>query len=173
MTGLSLRPVDPVADAALLHRWVTQPRAEFWGMLDKPLEEVREIYTWIDEQPHVAAYLVSVEDVPVTLFQTYDPEVDEIGQFYERLPGDVGVHLLMADTPARAGRTRDVMDFLLDWLFEDPENLRIVFEPDQRNARSLRLIGLLGAQAGPRVDIGDKPAQFGFLTREDIASLRT
>jgi Acetyltransferase (GNAT) domain len=69
VNDISLRPVDPVSDAALLHDWVTQPRAEFWGMVGKPFEEV-----------------------------------DEIGQFYDRLPGDVGVHLLMADSTTPSTR---------------------------------------------------------------------
>ena len=30
----SFRPIDPAADAGLLHRWVTHPKASFWLMSD-------------------------------------------------------------------------------------------------------------------------------------------
>jgi len=174
MNDITIRPVDPEADAELIHDWVTQERAGFWGMLDKDLDEVAEIYTYIAEQPHLSAHLVSVGDVPVTLFQTYDPAVDEIGQYYHREPGDIGVHLLMADSPARVGRTSDIVDFLMRRLFDDPAIRRIVLEPDARNAKSLRLFGLIGAEMGPAVHMPHKRAQFAFLhpqslTRESLS----
>jgi RimJ/RimL family protein N-acetyltransferase len=164
---LRLRAVDPAADAALLHDWVVQERAVFWGMGEKDRDEVEEIYTWIVEQPHLAAYLLEIDGDPVALFQTYDPEVDDIGQFYDRLPGDLGVHLLLADHPARAGRTTELVMFLFDWLFHDPGTRRLVLEPDARNTKSLDLLGRLGARNGPRVEFPHKPAQFVFLTRDD------
>lgn len=168
MSCITIRPVDPETDADLIHHWVTQERASFWGMLDKDRDEVLEIYTYIDEQPHLSAHLVSVGGVPVALFQTYDPAVDDIGQYYHREPGDVGVHLFLADHPARAGRTRDIVDFLMRRLFDDPANLRVVLEPDARNAKSLRLFGLAGAHAGPEVQMPHKRAQFAFLHRQSL-----
>jgi hypothetical protein len=41
-----------------------------------------------------------------------------------------------------------------------------VLEPDARNAKSLRLFGLAGAQAGPEVQMPHKRAQFAFLHRQ-------
>lgn len=168
MSDITIRPVDPETDSGLIHHWVTQERASFWGMLDKDLDEVQEIYTYIAGQPHLSAHLVSVGGVPVTLFQTYDPAVDDIGQYYDREPGDVGVHLLMADHPARVGRTREIVDFLMRRLLDDPANLRIVLEPDARNAKSLRLFGLTGAQAGPEVQMPHKRAQFAFINWQSL-----
>lgn len=168
MSDLTLRPVDPAGDAALLHGWVTQERATFWGMRENSLAEVEEIYSYIDDQPHLAAYLLEAGGIPVALFQTYDPAVDEIGEFYDRRPGDVGVHLLLADTPVRAGRTSEITAWLMQWVFSDPSVQRIVVEPDARNAKSLRLFGLVGAVAGPEVEMPHKPAQFGFLTRDAL-----
>lgn len=165
-----VRPVDPAADAALLHAWVTQPRAEFWGMGDHSLEDVELVYTYIDDQAHLAAYLLLVDDHPLGLLQTYDPAVDEIGQWYDRAPGDVGVHLLLADDPRRAGRTPDVVAAGLDFVAHLPGCRRIVFEPDARNAASVSLLERLGCTRGPlvelRTSISEKPAQFFFLARE-------
>ena len=33
--SIAVRPVDPAADAAVLHAWVTQPRARFWGKIGR------------------------------------------------------------------------------------------------------------------------------------------
>jgi penicillin amidase len=164
-----IRPVDPVADSSLLHAWVTEERAAFWGMTDCDEERVREIYAYIDEQPHLAAYLIVVDGTPVGLLQTYDPEVDEIGEWYDRRPGDVGVHLLLASDPRRAGRTGEVIAAGLSFVLSRPGCARLVFEPDARNAASLAMLERIGAERGPliemRTSITEKPAQFFFLRK--------
>lgn len=166
MTDIRMRPVDPATDSDLIHAWVTEERAIFWGMTEKSREEVEEIYTYIGEQAHLAAYLVSLGDTPVAIFQTYDPEVDEIGQYYDRKPGDVGVHLFLADSPARAGRIQEIFGFLIAHVMADEKVRRVVVEPDTRNAKSLRLFDRFGAEPGGTVDLPDKTAKFGFITRE-------
>lgn len=167
---VTVRPVDPAADAALLHAWVTQPRAEFWGMSDHSVEDVELVYGYIQDQAHLAAYLLVVDDHPLGLLQTYDPAVDEIGEWYDRAPGDVGVHLFLADDERRSGRTPAVIAAGLDLVAHLPGCRRIVFEPDARNAASLGLLERLGCERGPLVElctsISEKPAQFFFLARE-------
>ncbi|MDT0203012.1 GNAT family N-acetyltransferase [Nocardioides sp. AE5] len=166
---LTMAPVVPERDAPLIHAWVDQERAEFWGMRGKPLEEVRDIYTWIDEHDHVAAYLVSWQGTPRALFQTYDPFVDEIGEFYDRQPGDVGVHLLIGPGERPDGFSRTLFGWLLDWVFADPAHQRVVVEPDVRNAKSLAAMDRLGAARAHTADLPEKTAQFGFLTRAQWA----
>jgi len=165
--SVSLRPVDPVADAALLHGWVTEERAVFWGMTECDEARVREIYEYIDEQEHLAAYLFVLDGTPVGLLQTYDPAVDEIGEWYDRRPGDVGVHLLLAAVPERAGRTAEVVAAGMELVFGLPGCTRVVLEPDARNAASVALMERIGAERGPlvamRTSIAEKPAQFFFL----------
>lgn len=167
----ALRLMDPVTDLDLVHRWVTEPRAHFWGMTGKSPEEVGEIYTWLQEQEHLAAYVLEVDGTPVGIFQTYDPAVDEIGTFYEREAGDLGVHLLLADTPARAGHSAALLTMLVRWCFAQAGVERIVVEPDADNGRSLMTFGRAGLTAGPRVQLPGKVAQFAFLRRADAAAL--
>lgn len=173
--SVTVRPVDPEADAALLTQWVTADRAAFWGMAEMAEEDVRAVYRYIDEQAHLAAYLLLLDGEPVGLFQTYDPDVDEIGEFYDRRPGDVGVHLLLADDPRRSGRTPEVLAAGLDFVAHLPGCRRLVFEPDARNAASIAVMERLGAERGPLVDlrtsIAEKPAQFFFIDRERALAL--
>lgn len=58
-----VRPVEPAADAALITGWVSVERASFWGMAGLGRAEVEEIYTYIQEQEHLAAYLLVLDDV--------------------------------------------------------------------------------------------------------------
>jgi penicillin amidase len=174
---VTVRPVDPTADAALLTRWVTAERAAFWGMNGLAEEEVRDIYVHIDEQAHLAAYLLLLDEHPVGLFQTYDPAIDEIGEWYDRRPGDVGIHLLLDADPRRAGRTNEVLAAGLDFVAGLPGCRRLVFEPDARNAASIAVMERLGCERGPLVDlrtsISEKPAQFYFLDRDRASALAT
>lgn len=160
---VTFRPVVPASDAALLHDWVTQPRATFWGMLARDLEEVEAIYTYIDEQPHLTASLACVDETPVGIVQTYDPFVDEIGEFYDRRAGDVGMHLFLADHPARAGHTETIVITAMERLLAAPGARRIVLEPDADNAASLALFTRLGGELGPVVEMSAKTAQFVFV----------
>lgn len=168
----TLRAVAPDLDAPLLHGWFTEPRASFWGMATRTVDEVAEIYGWIDEQEHLTASLVLLDDRPVGLVQTYDPLVDEIGEHYDRRPGDLGVHLFLADDAARAGRTPELLDFLLAHVFADPDVQRLVLEPDAANDKSVALMLRMGAELGPVTevpapmpDLPPKRAQFAFVAR--------
>ncbi|CUR55343.1 putative Peptidase S45 penicillin amidase [metagenome] len=169
---VALRPVEPTADAPMLHDWFTQPRARFWGMSERSVEEVAEIYGWIGEQDHLTADLVLRGGRAVGLVQTYDPFVDPIGEHYDRRPGDVGAHLFLADDAARAGTTSELMTHLVAHVFADPAVRRIVLEPDVDNEKSLALLLRLGAELGPVVEIPPplpdlpvKTAQLAFLLR--------
>lgn len=168
---VAIRPVDPAADSALLHSWVTEDRAVFWGMTDCDVERVREIYAYIDEQDHLAAYLLELDGIPVGLLQTYDPVFDEIGLWYDRREGDVGVHILLAALPERAGHTDEIVATGLAFVTSIPGCTRLVFEPDARNTASLALMERIGAVRGPRVEmrtsVMEKPAQFFFLERPE------
>jgi penicillin amidase len=168
--SVTIRPVAPVADAVLLHGWVRAERAAFWGMRDHTVDEVAEVYGYIQGQPHLAAYLLLLDGDPLGLLQTYDPAVDEIGEWYDARPGDVGVHLLLADDPRRARRTPELVAAALDFVARLPGCRRLVFEPDARNRASIGLLRRLGAERGPlvelRTSVAEKPAQFFFLDRE-------
>lgn len=170
-----VRPVDPYGDAAALHEWTTAERAEFWGMRGMSVEEVAGIYSWIDAQPHLTANALEVGGRAVGILQTYDPFVDEIGQFYDRRPGDVGIHLLLDDGPARRGRTNEVLAAGLAYAAGIPGMERLVLEPDARNRASIALLDRLGAERGPLVElktsVSEKPAQFFFLGIEAVRGL--
>ncbi|MFI7024081.1 GNAT family N-acetyltransferase [Micromonospora sp. NPDC049900] len=163
---LSLTTVDPMVDAELLHGWVTQPRAVFWGMGSHTLDEVREIYEFVDALTTHHAYLIRLDDVPIGLFQTYQPAADPVGERYPVRPGDIGMHLLLAPPPGLPrALASPVGAALARFLFLDPTRDRIVVEPDVRNDAARRRLLAEGFTLAEEIDMPDKRAQLAFLTR--------
>ncbi|MEU7608363.1 GNAT family N-acetyltransferase [Micromonospora sp. NPDC049204] len=168
---LSLLAVDPDRHAALLHDWVTRPRNSFWGMGSHTLDEVRDIYAFVDSLPTHHAYLITVDVEPVGLFQTYQPEADPVGERYRVQPGDIGMHLLLSpDRRIVRGLTNAVGPALARFLFRDPAAQRIVVEPDVRNHLALRRLEIEGFTFDSEIDMPDKRAQLAFLTRDRFAA---
>lgn len=160
------RRLDPDADAAQVHAWVTQDRARFWGMVDHDVEQVREVYRFVDGLSTHHAFLLHVGDQPAGIFQTYQPEHDPVGECYPVEPGDLGMHLLLAPARERVpGFTERVGGVLTSWMFADPAVRRVVAEPDARNDAAIARLERSGFALGPLVDKPEKRARLVFLTR--------
>jgi hypothetical protein len=158
--------LDPARDAGLVHRWVTEPRAEFWGMTDHTVDDVREVYEFVDGLDTHHAYLMRLDDVPVGIFQTYEPAADPIGEHFPVRAGDYGIHLFLAPAdPPVPGFTGAVAGALVRFVFQVPDRTRIVVEPDARNERALRRWKRLGFVFGEQVRTEHKLAQLAFLER--------
>lgn len=167
----SLRVLQIPQDTPLLHQWVTQPYARYWGMLDASLEQVETAYRELAQSGHAHSYLGLYRGEPAFLLESYDPAHDTVGQHYPVRPGDRGMHFLVA--PARqpiAGFTRAVMQVILDFLFADPAICRVVVEPDVRNDK----IHVLNRHAGfvyqQEIALPHKRAHLAFCTREHYAA---
>ncbi|GIF10194.1 GNAT family N-acetyltransferase [Actinoplanes teichomyceticus] len=162
----SLIPLDPVGHAELVHSWVVQPRNRFWGMLDHTVEQVRDIYAFVDSLDSHHAYLIRIDAQPVGIFQTYQPEHDPVGECYDVLPGDFGVHLLFSAGDRHLPHlTSRAMPALLEFSFRDPGTRRLIVEPDIRNEKAVARMRRQGFELGPEIDLGYKRARLAFLTR--------
>lgn len=166
--------VDPARDAELLHGWVSEERARFWGMREAAVEDVREIYAHLDSLTTHHAFLVYRDGEPVALFQTYEPEADRVSECYDARPGDIGVHLLIAPTSApERGFSTHLMSALISYALQDHD--RVVAEPDAANEKAIALLVRNGFEAGPEVvlpevvlpevHIAEKRARLLFLSR--------
>ncbi|MGW9246951.1 GNAT family N-acetyltransferase [Streptomyces badius] len=163
-----LVPVEPAADAELLHGWVTEERARFWGMADHTREQVREIYEFVDSLPTHHAYLALRDGVPAALFQTYEPDADPVGECYDVQPGDFGVHLLIAPAEGEGavkGYTEALLTAFIAYIFSDPSHLRVIVEPDTRNEKAIARMVRIGFELGPEIRKPEKTARLAFLTR--------
>ncbi|MEU0914141.1 GNAT family N-acetyltransferase [Streptomyces althioticus] len=171
-------PLDPAADAPLLHRWVSGERAEFWGMNGLTEQRVLEIYAHMDTLDTHHAYLVVKDGDPAALLQTYEPEADRVGECYPVEPGDIGMHLLLAPPGpggSSSGWTAGLSVAFSTFVLLVLDRRRIVVDPDVANEKAIARFARQGFTAGPRVvlpevDLPDvylpeKHAQLAFLTR--------
>ncbi|WP_411375312.1 GNAT family N-acetyltransferase [Arthrobacter sp. MPF02] len=170
----TFRCLDAAADAPLLHSWVTQPYASFWGMLSARVEDVVEEYQKIQASGHHHALLGLDGGVPAFLMEEYLPASSPLAGLYPVQPGDVGMHLLVAppSNGPEAGYTTAVMDAVLGRLFAAPDLERVVVEPDARNTRIHALNERLGFQPAGLVTLPDKEALLSFCSRSDYLAAR-
>ncbi|WP_437023127.1 GNAT family N-acetyltransferase [Streptomyces sp. enrichment culture] len=171
-------PLDAERDAGLLHRWVSEERASFWGMNGLTRDQVAGIYAHMDTLDTHHAHLLVKGGEPVALLQTYEPDADRVGECYAVRPGDIGVHLLLAPAGpggARPGWTSALFSVVTGYVFRTLDRTRIVIDPDVRNDKAIARFVKQGFTAGPvvvlpEIDLPDvylpeKRAQLAFLDR--------
>lgn len=177
----TFRPVDPEADAPVLHRWIATDHARFWGMPEASLEEVRAEHLAIAANPHHHALIAEEDGQPAFLLETYAPEHSQLAGAYARRPGDAGLHLLLPEPAAdgtgpRRGFSADAMRACLQHLFADPAVLRVVVEPDARNTAVHSLNSRLGFVPVERIELPElagapaKTALLSWCTRAAFAA---
>jgi len=171
--NFTFRPVEPAADAPLLHSWVTRDYARFWGMASATVADVAAEYRSILASGHHTALLGLQEGVPVFLMEQYDPAQSPLHGLYAAKPGDAGMHLLVSppDHP-RPGFTTAVMNAVLGRLFEDPAVARAVVEPDANNHKIHALNARLGFRKQALISLPDKEAWLSVCTRRNFNDAR-
>ncbi|MFG3549279.1 GNAT family N-acetyltransferase [Streptomyces sp. NPDC047725] len=172
-------PLDAAADAALLHSWVSEERAAFWGMNGLTRDQVEDVYAHMATLDTHHAFLMVKDGEPVALLQTYEPEADRVSECYDVEPGDIGVHLLLAPAGtrgARPGWTAALSRVVVEYALAGLGRTRIVVDPDVRNDKAIARFVKQGFTAGPAVVLPEvdlpevylpqKRAQLAFLRRE-------
>lgn len=170
ITGLgiiSIRPFQLEIDTPMLHSWVTQSYAKYWGMLEKSLEEVRAEYQEIENSPHHHSYIGLLNDTPVFLMELYKVSEDLVANYYNAQEKDYGMHVLVAPVKKRIPQfTWHVFSTIIDYFFSLPQVERIVVEPDVNNQK----IHMLNKKAGfvyqKEIELPHKKAALAFCTKE-------
>lgn len=163
---LTLRPVEPDADAPMLHGWLTHPKAVFWPA-GPDVVDVATTYREIDASAWHDAFVGMRDGDPAFLVERYDPAHDELGETYEVRDGDVGMHFLLAPTDRPLhGFSRAVIATIMAFLFSDPAVSRVVVEPDVRNVAVHALNAAVGFREVDVVAVSGKQALLSICTRE-------
>lgn len=137
---ISIVGVDPRRDAPTLQRWLRDPHAAFWGMGDLDADAVCEYLAGIVTDPHQDAWIGVVDGAATFFAETYDPAHVLLRGIHDPLPGDLGMHVLIAppDDHPRHGLTDAVFAAVLRWCFDRLGARRVVVEPDAGNDRIRR-----------------------------------
>jgi len=171
--------VEPHADLDVIHGWVREERARFWGMNGLSREQVLETYVHLDSLDTHHAFLAVKDGVPAALFQSYEPEADRVSECYEVQDGDIGIHLLIGPAGPEGGRpgwSAGLLAAFITYVLIGLDRRRIVVEPDARNTKAISRLTRQGFVPGPEivlpeidlpeVYLPEKPALLAFLTRE-------
>ncbi|MFD7941136.1 GNAT family N-acetyltransferase [Streptomyces sp. NPDC059755] len=177
--AICIRPLDAEGDADVVHGWVSEERAAFWGMNGLTRDQVAEIYAHMAGLDTHHAFLTELDGEPVALLQTYEPTEDRVGECYPVEPGDIGVHVLIAPAGgrgARSGWSAALMGAFSSYVLVGLDRRRVVVDPDVRNEKAVARFLRQGFEQGPvvtlpEIDLPDvylpeKKAQLAFLRRE-------
>lgn len=169
----AVRPVQPRLDSELLHSWLTHPKAAFWLMQNASRDDVEREFLDIAATPSREAYIGLRHGQPVFLVERYAPENDPIADSGLVLPGDVGMHFLVAptDTPL-PGFTQAVLVTVMELLFADEAIHRVVVEPDIRNTAVHTLNAAVGFQIEKTIQLPSKDALLSTCTRAQFRAAR-
>ncbi len=154
-------------DSSLLHQWVNMDYAIFWGMQGFSLQEVELEYAKLMQPDHYDVFIGVYKDQPVFLLERYDPQQDDIKNFYKPQNDDCGVHIIVAPPVVQIPNfTWYLFNTIMDFVFKDLNINRILIEPDIRNKKMFALCQRIGFQLDKIVELPHKTAQLAFLSRE-------
>jgi RimJ/RimL family protein N-acetyltransferase len=166
----SLHEIHPKRDAPLLHAWMNDPVIAHWWDLAGDAEVVRRHLATQALRTHGSGYLGCVDDEPVSYWELYRADLDELARAYPARPHDVGIHLLVGPP---AWRGRGIGSLLLRAVAElvlraAPDTVRVVAEPDVRNTVSIAAFERAGFRRVGNVELPDKTA--ALMMRHRVAS---
>ncbi len=166
---ISLRPINLDKDIDVLYRWVKQPYAKYWGMLNQTKEEVLNAYKELEENPNHNTYIGVLNNKPIFLMERYKATTDVIANHYNALENDYGMHILVAPAEKKISEfTWHVFTTVMEYFFSLPFVGRVVVEPDVNNEK----IHVLNKKAGfiyqKNIKLDHKIASLAFCTKESF-----
>jgi RimJ/RimL family protein N-acetyltransferase len=165
--ALTVRPVDPVADLRLVHRWMNAPHVvEFWQQ-GWPAGRIAAYLTRQLIGRHSRPCLGLLAGVPVSYWEFYRPVAEPVGTACDATPTDLGVHVLIGDVRRTGhGLGTLLLRAVREGLFAaDPLCGRIVAEPDIRNLPSVRAFQRAGFDRRADIALPDKTAALMVASR--------
>ncbi|WXF91005.1 GNAT family N-acetyltransferase [Curtobacterium flaccumfaciens pv. flaccumfaciens] len=168
---LTVEPVDPERDAAVVQSWLAHPASSWWEMGDLDVDAVRAYLAGVQADPAQAAWLGRRNGEPCFLAETYDPSAVLLTDVWAAEPGDVGMHLLVAPAPADRrvhGLTSAVMRAVVEHCRDALGARRVVVEPDVRNTAVQAKNAEVGFRALRQVDVDGKRALLSVLDTDRI-----
>ena len=155
---LTLAPVDPDRDLALVHRWMNDPAvAEYWE-LDGPPGRTAAHLAEQRALGHTRSCIAALDARPIGYWEIYRAAADRLAGYYPARPDDLGVHLLIGEPDCRGvGLGTALLTAVCDAL-QDGGGGRVVAEPDERNTASVRAFLAAGFRPAGTIVLPEKRA---------------
>ncbi|WP_141335668.1 GNAT family N-acetyltransferase [Paenibacillus sp.] len=169
---ISFRPVTMEHDLLRLHAWHQEPHVVPFWQLQIPLDAYRNHLERFLADPHQTLCIGLLDGEPMSYFESYWAASDLIGQYYEAAPEDQGVHLLIGPPNYLGqGYALPLLLALVRLQFLNPGTIRIVAEPDIRNAKMRHIFEKCGFRFQRQVQLPDKTAALMLCEREIFEAL--
>lgn len=166
--GFTLRGVDRECDLALIHRWMNDPEvAAYWHMAD-PMSEISAYLAMRGASPSIRLCVGELSGQPMSYWELYRADRDALGCFYDALPHDVGISVLIGPPEWRGkGVASGLIDTVARQIFADiPETSRIVADPAARNVAAVRAFRSAGFRTSRELTLPDKRAVLVIRERD-------
>ncbi|QNP69782.1 acetyltransferase [Streptomyces roseirectus] len=156
-----LVPVTFDLGIPLVARWMNDPAvAAYWDLAGPEIRTTRHIRVQLHGDGRSVPCLGVLNGTPMSYWEIYRADLDQLARYYPALPQDTGIHLLIG-APEDRGRgvggilLRAVTELVLD---KRPACRQVVGEPDVRNASSRRVFRKAGFDFVAEVDLLSKRA---------------
>ncbi len=161
--------LDLSKDIEIIHSWVTQSYANYWGMIHKSIHEVRLTYSKLVTRVDYDVFIGVYKDRPIFLMEKYKASEDQISAYYDAKDTDYGMHILIAPPEQKIhGFTWNVFSTVLEYFFEQPNINRVVVEPDVRNEKIHKLNKKAGFKYQKEIVLPEKIAKLAFCELKDF-----
>lgn len=165
--SIGIRMVDLSTDRDMIHQWLIDSHAKYWGMTSYTVAQTTAYFQSIAKSSSKNAYIGVINGTPRFLVETYDPAQDEIGRYIDAEPGDRGMHFLVERPRIKVhGLTHAVLRAILAFMFSKEEAKRIIVEPDVRNIAVQRLNEMVGFRPLAVVHLSTKFALLSVCKRD-------
>lgn len=166
---ISFRPVTFVDDLHRLHLWMNQEHVIPFWRLNLPLEKYRTHLSKALDDRHQQLYIGSLNDIPMSYWETYSVKDDILAKYYDFHPDDQGVHLLIGESSYLGkGYALPMLRAITYHLFQCNPSEKIVAEPDIRNDKMIHIFEKSGYQIHDSIQLPDKQAALMFCRRDDF-----
>lgn len=165
---ITIKPLCLNRDIPVIHRWVNEPYAHKYWQMQGDIDGLYEHYKEFLNSGIGYSLMCFLEDKPVAQIDFYDVTADEIKDLYDVMPGDHGIHVLMApyEKPV-PGLSVNVVVTCISFLFTLTID-RIIGEPDAENERANELVKRVGFRFVKQVQMSYKTANLYSYSRKDF-----
>lgn len=171
--SIHLRYMDFNTDIDLIHSWVTQPYASYWGMLNKSKEAVRLEYSKLLEKEGYEVFIGIYQGDSIFIMEKYKASSDQISKHFEVKSTDYGMHVLVAPPKQKIhGFTWNVFSTIMDYFFSKSNVNRVVVEPDVKNEKIHVLNKKAGFKYEKQIKLPEKIAVLAFCEQEDYETAK-
>lgn len=163
---IMLRPFDIEKDLEMVHEWFNREHAKDIWRMDWPIQQLETYYRTLLPSKIWHSYIGEIDGNPTFNFEIYLATRDIVGKYYDVLPSDYGIHLLIVPTDPKMKFSSASTQTIMDWIFSHPQVGRCITEGAVESLSSLMNLAAVGFRPQGVISLPTKNAMLTFCYRE-------